>query len=206
MSTTTYPKGTAMKKTAIALSVAAALALSACGTTSGTTTDQKTGSNRPTATVTETAPPAETSEDTTVEEPEPSLTGGDPGILKMGETFTYVDGLQVTISTPTPMTSSEWAAPGSAAGLSFDVTILNGTSNPYDPSLDYLTAQIGNTEAEEIFDTDNGYDGTPMTSILPGREASYKVAFVGTDTENVVFEYVPGDWDRGGLIFTPNGE
>lgn len=198
-----------MKKTFAALSVAVALSMSACGMTSnGTVSDQKTGSNHPT-TVTKTVSPTEeptVAADTVEPEPTSSLTGTDPGILKMGKSFTYSDGLQVTLSAPSPMTSSEWAYPESAAGLSFDVTIFNGTANRYDPSMDMLSAQIGNTEAEEIFDTENGYDGTPTTSVLPGREASYKVAFEGTDTKNVVVEYSPGDWDRGGLVFTPNGK
>lgn len=189
------------------------ISLGACGQTTGGATDSPTsGSNRPadtttsssaasTETVTETAEPVEAEP-----EPETSLTGTDPGILKLGESFTYSDGLQVTISQPTAMTSSEWAYPESAQGLAFDVTIVNGTDAKYDPSMGYLTAQIGNTEAEEIFDTENGYDGVPSTSVLPGREATFKVAFAGTDSTNLVVEYTPGDWDRGGLVFTPNGK
>ena len=200
------------KTMSVAMSVSAlALTLGACGQMTGGATDSPTsGSNRPAdttssstaspETVTETAGPVETEP-----EPETSLTGTDPGILKMGESFTYSDGLQITLSKPTAMTSSEWAYPESAQGLSFDVTIVNGTGAKYDPSMGYMTAQIGNTEAEEIFDTDNGYDGTPSTSVLPGRETTYKVAFAGTDTTNLVVEYAP-DWDRGSLVYTPNGK
>ena len=194
-----------MKRTTLTLALAATLALSACGSIEGQATDSPTsGSNAPTETV------SETSEQSEVEpaeaEPESSLTGADPGILKMGESFTYSDGLQVTISKPTAMTSSEWAVPGSTAGLSFDIKIVNGTDATYDPSLDYFTAQIGNTEAEQIFDSENGYDGTPMTTVLPGRETTYKVGFVGTDSTNLVLEYQPGDFERGSLVYTPNGK
>lgn len=201
-----------MKKSIFTALSGAALvvSLSACGAIGGsptTSTSTSTGSNRPAdtitsapETVTETAAPVEAEP-----EPETSLTGTDPGILKMGESFTYSDGLQITLSKPTAMTSSEWAYPESAPGLSFDVTIVNGTSAKYDPSMGYMTAQIGNTEAEEIFDSENGYDGAPSTSVLPGREVTYKAAFVGTDTTNLVVEIAP-DWDRGSLVFTPDGK
>ena len=199
-----------MKKTAsIAAISSLALGLSACGGMGGSETESPaSGSNRPTATetVTEAPEPAKTEAETVEAEPEPSLTGEDPGILQLGKTFAYSDGLEVTISKPSSFTSSEWASPESVQALAFDIKIVNGTNAPYDPSMDMFTAQIGNTEAEEVFDTDQGFEGTPMTKVLPGREASYKVGFAGTDTENLVLEFIPGDWDRGGLIYTPNGK
>lgn len=188
-----------MKRTTLTLALAATLALSACGSIEGQATDSPTsGSNAPTETVTET--PEQSEVETAEAEPEPSLTGEDPGILKMGESFTYSDGLQVTISKPTEVQTSY------GPGLSFDIKIVNGTDAGFDPSMDFITAQVGNTEAEEIFDSENGYEGTPMTTVLPGRETSYKVAFEGTDTKNLVMEYAPGDFDRGSLIYTPNGK
>lgn len=198
---------------ALSLAAALTLALGACGQTTGAATDSPTsGSNRPTATVTETESATaetvtETAEPVEAEpEPAPSLTGTDPGILTLGESFTYSDGLQVTISKPEAFTSSEWSFPESSPGLRFTVTIVNGTGTKYDPSLELVNAQIGNTEAEQIFDTENGLDGSPSTSVLPGREVTYKVGFAGTDAENLVVEYQPGDWERGPLTFTPNGK
>lgn len=191
-----------MKRTTLTLALAATLTLGACGTTGGEATDSPTsGSNAettsaPTEAETVEAEPAEAEP---VEE-EPSLTGDDPGILTLGESFTYSDGLQVTISKPTEVQTSYGAA------LSFDIKIVNGTDTGVDPSMDYITAQIGNTEAEEIFDHENGYEGAPMTTLLPGREAAYSVAFEGTDAKNLVMEYEPGDFERGSLIYTPNGK
>lgn len=188
------------KTTTTLVAAAAAVLLTACGGMGGETTDSPTsGSNKsePTVTVTETEPPAEAPAEA---EPEPSLTGEDPGILTLGETFTYSDGLQITVSKPNTVQTSYGPA------VSFDVTIVNGTDGRYDPSMDFFYAQVGNAEAEEVFDTENGYEGTPMTTLLPGREAIYKVAFEGTDTENLVLEFVPGDFDRGSLIYTPDGK
>lgn len=190
----------------IAITATAALALSACGLTSTTEgssdAEPTSGTNRPSDTST-----AESTQEAEAEpEEEEELTGADPGVLTFGEAFTYSDGLQVNISQPSQMTSSEWAVPSGAQGLTFDVTIVNGTNKPYDPALDYFSAQIGNTEAEQIFDSEQGYDGTPSTKVLPDRESSFKVAFEGTDVDNLVMEYSPGDWDRGSLLFTPNGK
>ncbi|MEN3121152.1 hypothetical protein [Janibacter sp. LM] len=198
---------------------ALSLSLSACGMIGGVpTTSTTTGSNRPqpsvttvtqTTTATATAEPAGTQTVEPVDEPEPeaetSLTGTDPGILKLGSSFTYSDGLQLTLSKPTQFTPSEWAAPSSDPGLIFTVTMMNGTGAKFDPTLNSITAQIGNEEAEQIFDSENGLDGGPSTSILPGREVTYKAAFVGTDTKNLVVEIAP-DWDHGALTFTPDGK
>ena len=194
---------------------ALALSLSACGVIGGApTTSTTTGSNRPqpsvttvTQTTTATAEPGGTQTVEPVDEPdrETSLTGTDPGILKLGSSFTYSDGLQLTLSKPTQFTPSEWAAPSSDPGLIFTVTMMNGTGAKFDPTLSSITAQIGNEEAEQIFDSENGLDGGPSTSILPGREVTYKAAFVGTDTKNLVVEIAP-DWDHGALTFTPDGK
>lgn len=192
-----------MKRTTLTIALAATLTLGACGTTGGQATDSPTsGSNAPTETVTE----SQTEEPAAEEEPEPSLTGEDPGVLALGDSFTYSDGLQITISEPTPFTSSEWAMPESVQALAFDIKVVNGTNAPYDPSMETVTAQIGNTEAEEVFDSEQGFEGAPMTKVLPGREIAYKVGFAGSDTENLVLEYQPGDWERGSLLFTPNGK
>ena len=195
-----------MKKTAsLALITSLALGLSACGGMGGSKTESPaSGSNQPTATgtVSETPEPEAPAES----EPESSLTGEDPGILQLGESFTYSDGLQITVGKPSAFTSSEWAMPESAPALAFDIKIVNGTNAPYDPSMDFFSAQIGNTEAEEVFDSEQGFEGSPMTKVRPGREAAYKIAFAGTDTKNLVLEYQPGDWEHGSLIFTPNGK
>lgn len=196
-----------MKRTTLTLALAATLALSACGSIEGQSTDSPTsGSNASTSSASTSESAEAEPADAEPAEAESSLTGDDPGILTLGESFTYSDGLQVTISKPTAFTSSEWAMPESTSGLAFDVKIVNGTDAPYDPSLDYFTAQVGNAEAEEIFDTENGFDGTPMTKVLPGRETTYKVGFAGTDSTNLVMEYATGDFERGSLVYTPNGK
>lgn len=196
-----------LRKTAALVAAASVIfSLGACATTDGETTASPTsGTNRPTESSSQSTTTPEP--DSIAEpEPEPSLTDTEgPGILALGESFIYSDGLQVTVGKPQTMTSSEWAAPGGVAGLVMDVTIVNGSPTPFDPSMGYATAQSGNTEAEEIFDSENGLGGSPSTSVLPGREVTYKMAFAGTDLDSFVLEFAPS-FDHGSLIFTPNGE
>lgn len=196
------------RSAALGLALALTTALGACGQMSGSeTTEPATGTNQPTKTVTATAtaaPETSSSSSSSTEEaepePEPSLTGTDPGILQLGESFTYSDGLQITIGKATPVSTEYGPA------VSFDVTLVNGTQTGYDPSMDYFSAQLANTEGEEVFDFENGYEGTPSTTILPGRESVYKIAFEGSETSDIVLEYTPGDFERGALIFTPDGK
>lgn len=191
---------------ALSLALALTVSLGACGQVTGSeTSSPSTGTNRPAET---TAPEDMTEEDMTeaeaedqlAAEPEPSLTGTDPGILELGKSFTYSDGLQVTIGKATPVSTSYGPA------VSFDITVVNGMDHKYDPSMDFISAQIANVEGEEVFDTENGYEGAPMTSILPGRESTYKIAFEGSAVKDIVVEYTPGDFEHGALIFTPDGK
>lgn len=194
------------KTAALAAAASVLFSLGACATTDGETTASPTGgTNRPTESSSQSSTTPEP-EPTTEPEPESSLTDTEgPGILALGESFTYSDGLQVTVGKPQKMVSSEWASPSGTAGLVMDVTIVNGSPTPFDPSMGYATAQSGNTEAEEIFDSENGLEGSPSTSVLPGREVTYKMAFAGTDLDSFVLEFATS-FEHGPLIFTPNGK
>ncbi|MGN7248933.1 hypothetical protein ACTHQ1_14540 [Janibacter anophelis] len=195
-----------MKTTTLALALSAVLALSACAQTSGTTQDSpSSGTNRPSASTDAADAPMD---DTTAEPadatdlPEDAEEG--MPVQSFGEAFTYVDGIQITVSAPAPMTSSQWASPGNTKGSSFTVTIVNGSDVPFDPSMANVTAQSANSEAEQIFDSENGYGGSPDTTLLPGREAKYTVAFATTDPKDVVVEASPS-WDHVAALYASDG-
>lgn len=197
-----------MKKTAITLTLSALLALPACGVpTSGSTEDSpESGTNRPeTSQVDPDASEAEAENAAAPDAPE-SSPEADEGtkVQSFGDSFTYEDGLQITVSTPTAMTSGQWAIPANAEGSAFTVTIVNGTDAPFDPVMTNLTAQSGNTEAEQIFDSENGYNGPPSTTLLPGREAQFKVAFATSDPDDIVLEIAPS-WDHEAAIYASAG-
>lgn len=162
-----------MKTTARAgllLAVAVSTMLTAC-TSGSPTTDAPAGENRPSATPTTEAPTNPT----------------------FGSSYEWSDGVSVTIGAPTAFqpSANSFANPA-AAYIAFDVTIVNGSSENFDPSLFYVTLQSGNSEAEQIFDTEQGFAGGPMTTLLPGREAAFKIGFGVADPNDLVMELTPG--------------
>lgn len=172
--------------------VAAALALTGCTAGAGTTSNPPAGDNRP-------EPVAE--EETTEEEPaeEPAA----PVNPKFGESYEWEDGLVVTVSAPTEFVPSEYAyvGEGSTAYLTFDVTIVNGSAVNFDPTLFFTSMQSGNTEATEIFDSANGYEGSPQTTLLPGREAAFKIGYGVADPSDLVMEVTPS-FEYEGVFYT----
>lgn len=193
-----------MKKSTITLALTAVLALSACGTSGSAEESPSTGTNRPAeASQSETSEPVEdaAAPDSAElpEESEPSSS-----VLSFGDAFLYDDGVQVTVGAPTPMTSGPYAIPENAKGSAFTVTIVNGTDAPFDPSMAHVTVQSGNTEAEAIFDSEGGYGGPPDTTLLPGREATYDVAFATSDASDIVLEMTPS-FSHAPALYTTDG-
>ena len=95
---------------------------------------------------------------------------------RFGSTFTWDDGVAVTVGKGTPFTSGPYAAPASTKGLLFTVTVTNGSKEPVNPMLINLQATSGQQQAEAIFDSEQGID-LPTADVLPGRSTTYKAAF-----------------------------
>lgn len=199
-----------MKKTTATLAAtAAALAMTACVPTTGgsASDDSPSGTNRPT-TSSATSDPVEedalagtspsTSDEPTVEEPTTD-DGLTDEILDFGETVTYDDGLSVTVSEPTQINPGEYAYPEVAEATQFTITIVNGSDAPFDPSFAYGSVQSSNVEAEEVFSDTLG--GPPSTTVLPGRETTYKAAFATADPSDIVFQLAP-TWDHEDTFWT----
>lgn len=167
----------------------------ACSSTSGEVTDTAAqGSNRPSASAAAQEPAEST-------KPSPSPTKSTTA--KFGQSFEFENGISMTVSAPEPYTRDEYASGGedAAAHLAFTVTIVNGSDANYDPSLFYATVQSGNTEAEQIFDSANGLNGSPSTAVLPGRETTFKIGFGVADPADLVMEVAPG-FEYDAAIFT----
>lgn len=171
------------------------LLLAGCGTTGGEVGEPVAGTNAPQETKTD--KPAEDSTETPTEEPAATANP------KFGETFTYEDGLSVTVSAPEPYTPSDTAATGGEPSfVKFQVTVVNGTSENYDPSLFYVTMQSGNAEAGEVYDSANNLNGSPTTPILPGREGTWAIAFGVTDPNDLVMQVRADMFEREDIIYT----
>lgn len=188
-----------MKKSIITLALSVVLSTSACGASTSASSEgsPSTGTSEPAETTDEGTEPAPDS--AAPEEADLSQeAGGESLIQSFGETFIYDDGIKVIVSQPTPMVSSY-----NEKGSSFQVTVANTGDAQFDPALMSLTAQSGNTESEQIFDTANGYEGTPTTVLLPGREVVFDVAFVTADPNDIVLEISPS-WDHDTVIYVTN--
>lgn len=192
---------------ALAAAATAVLVCTACAAPSGGTAVAAGGAVAGTST----AAPSSTSEPATstpirsspARSTEPAPVPTDQA--GFGSTYSWTDGLQVTVSAPTPFTPSEYAAADPAtAYLSFTVTIVNNTGAEYKPSLFSATAQSGNAEADQVYDSANGLDGTPSTAILNGRQSTFQLGFGVADPNDVVLQVRPG-FDYDDVFFTSSG-
>lgn len=102
-----------------------------------------------------------------------------PTVAAYGDTYTYTDGLAVTVSKVKAYTPSEWAA-GTHHGdtaVILTVKITNGTKKAFDTSLIEVDAKAGAEGAatDDIFDdgVGDGFTGT----IVPGSTATAKFAY-----------------------------
>jgi Protein of unknown function (DUF2510) len=139
--------------------------------------------------------PAEQNEEPGAEPAPDPPAGAETAVF--GETRQYTDGLAVTVSEPRPFEPSETGLAGEAtAYVVFDVTVANGSDQPYEPFI-LASVQSGNLEAEEVFDSGSGLQGTPSTTVLPGREVRFQIGYGVADPADLVLQITPGfDYER----------
>jgi hypothetical protein len=126
----------------------------------------------------------------------------DDGTATFGQTYTWEDDISVTVSEPVPFQPSEYSAvEGAAAHMAFTVTVVNGSASPFDLTMFTASAQSGNTEAEEVFDSSNGFSGSPSTKLLPGRESVFKVGFGVSTPDDIVLQVSPS-FEHTEVLFT----
>jgi hypothetical protein len=181
----------------VVVSVLALLALTGCST-------EVRGSASPAEVV---APPTDdATEDDGSGDDAADGSAGDAGsdTAVFGDTLAYDDGLEITVSAPQPYTPSESAyvdGPAPAAYVAFDVTVVNGTGEDYEPVELFLTLQSGTSQEAQVFDTANGLDGTPYQTLLPGRSVAFRVGFGASDPADLVMEVTPG-FDHEPVVYT----
>lgn len=192
------------KKTSLTISAAAlALALTGCGFAPTEASDEPSSSSS-----------TYTPDDALVDEPadEPTAEELDtvpedmgPVIAKFGEDWEYEDGMTVKVTAPTAFTPSTYAAGGEGhqSHIKTSVTITNGTSASFDPTLAMDTVTSGGAEGDPVFD--DGLEGSPMATLLPGRSITYDVGYGVNDPSDVTIEVSP-DWDHEPAIFTADGK
>ncbi len=181
-----------MKQIAIAAGLVALLAAGCSSVTAEPAADAVEGTNRPATSAPAAPDPAPTEPETS----EPV----DDGTAPFGSTYTWTDGLSVTIGEAQPYTPSEWAAADEADHyVVFDVHVINNTGAPWDPFLFHATIQSANQEGSSVYDSEQ-LPPEPSTKLLDGREAQFQIAYGVVDPADLVLEVSP-DWDHESVIF-----
>jgi hypothetical protein len=177
-----------VKRLAVSLpALLLALLCSACFTTGGSPDDNPpAGDNRPASTEpTDSGTPAQET-------------------LAFGQSYTWDDGVSVTVGKPKEFKPSETAAAEKAnAYVRFTVTVVDKSDKPLDLGLTYITVQSSNKEAQEVFDSEHGLESTPDTKLLKGRESEFDVGFGVVDPKDLVMELaLQDDFERPNLLYS----
>ncbi|MCS5733103.1 DUF4190 domain-containing protein [Herbiconiux daphne] len=136
--------------------------------------------------------PSEAPDDETTA-PAPDDPSGDVIAAGFGQVVTYDDGMQITVSEPTPFTPSDVAAGADqAVNLSFTVTIFNGTAVDFDP-FPISTVTSGGVDGSLIVDSDNGMEGLPpVDTIPPGQTLTFVEGYSLAGATGIVYDIAPG--------------
>ncbi|MFC9285694.1 hypothetical protein, partial [Streptomyces sp. NPDC057052] len=179
----------------IVLAAAAAVvgcSLSACSATGGTQTD--TAPSAATVSASQDTPSAEGAQDTQDDSDSDTFT------VALDKTATWNNGVEAHLSGFGRGTSGEYASPSGKAYLAFSVTLQNGSKSTIDLTMVSLSCPDG---AEEVFDTDAGFSGTPDTHLLPGKSQTWKAACVFPKTAtSAQIEITPADSSGSGWYRT----
>ncbi|MEV5770106.1 hypothetical protein AB0L49_02380 [Streptomyces antimycoticus] len=178
-------RGTATLAVAAALT---ALALTGCSTDSGDTAKRIVESAEPTAT-------GDGADPTTPDAPadEPTQDDTSPDALDLGDTVEYEGGVHISLGKFTRGTSGPYAAPENTAYIRFNVTFKNTGDETADLNTVSLSCQRAEAPGAEIFDSEHGLDGLPMTHLLPGRSVTAPVACsLPADEDYLQVEIAPG--------------
>lgn len=140
----------------------------------------------------------ETEEDNT--EVEASEGDGNP---EVGDTWTWEDGLSVTLADVRPFEPSYPDVTSYDQHIVLDVTIENSTGENFDPNRLYMTASSGGQEAEAAYDSAQGLNGRPSTTLLDGQDVTFAFGYGVEDPENLTVEMRDTDWEanREPVIF-----
>lgn len=96
---------------------------------------------------------------------------------KFGETFTWTDGVELTMSKPRPFTSGSDAMHPNMKGVVLDVTVKNGSDQPITIMGDVtMLPESGGQETTPIQDKAAGVD-LPEDPVGAGESVKFKVAF-----------------------------
>lgn len=173
------------KLAAFAIVIPLALTLAACDDSKGETTP--TEEVVVTEQSTDSPDVDEVTEEEIIEEEPKEDKASNP--LGFGETYTWDNGLTVTISDPEEATLSEYAGEmydlEAGTPTAFTVTLTNGTDKDVEAMMINTEMTSGGKESEAIFDSAAGFD-LPTATVLPGKSLEWKIGFVVADPADMI--------------------
>jgi hypothetical protein len=204
--TTTTSRGYNMRT--VPTLVCLTLVLAGCGgTPAGEATDaDPAATSTPSAASPSPTPTTSEPDLSTIESVTPTPTPEEEsGPAAFGKTFTYEDGLAVTIGAPKKFSPSDSSFGGEGKGTSmqFQVTLKNATGATFDPSMASASVSSGEAEAEEIFDSAKKVGGAPETKVLNGKTVKFNVGFHVLNPKDITMEFTPS-FEHDAAIFTNN--
>lgn len=127
--------------------------------------------------------------------PEEAYEPEDTFTATFGKTgYEYDDGLTVTVSEAKDFKPSEYAAFDPAPHyLKWTVTFTNDSDQPWRATDAIIYVSSAGTEYSEVYD--DGVAEPPSVPIMPGKSASYDVAFGVEDPNDVLMSVTP-DWEE----------
>lgn len=128
--------------------------------------------------------------------------GGDSGVhpervVGFGQTFTWNDGLSVTLSKPREFKPSPYAHVRSAHGrmgktfLVVTVEVVNHTGHAFDPRW-FVASLPPGSPAGTVSDKDKAIGAQPRTKLMDGREATWRLGYAVVNPDHLILEVSPG--------------
>lgn len=183
-----FPKGTTLRSAAL-LTVPAVLAialLTGCSTSPGANSN---------GTVSDSAPSSSAAT--------PEATEAAAENPKFGQTFTFKNGLAVSISAPAAYTPSTYASGAGANNIKMTVTVNNGTDTAVSPVIFQYTATAAGQAGASIIDSEQHVGDFSTGNVAPGASTSYDIGFAFTGSaDGVTVTLDPTDFVSKPATFT----
>src|SRR5215207_6090153 len=124
--------------------------------------------------------------------------------LAFGKSYTWDDGVTVTVGKPEKFMPSEFAVVEKNKDyVKFTVTVANKSNKPLDLGLTYITVQSRNQEADHVFDSPTDLKGPPDPKVSKGQESEFHVGFGVVDANDLVMEVaLHANSGRPGLLYS----
>jgi hypothetical protein len=120
------------------------------------------------------AAPGPAGEQPVIEAEQPAGAAAPAVAAFVGQRVTFDDGLAVEVTAPEPYKPGRYAAghDGDRA-VRFDITVVNGSEEPYDAVMTVVNATHGGRQVSRIFDSANGGSENPAGTVLPGKSTTF---------------------------------